>query len=152
MKKLVTLTAAICLVTLSVIFFGGFVQSQLKEEPQKQQQETKQETDQENKNEGEDNPAIQNTTQSPQAAQAQAYTAADVAKHSDSSNCWLIINGSVYNVTNFIPQHPGGEAAIVPYCGKEASKAFATQDKPGGDGHSPTADALLKDYFIGNLQ
>ena len=74
----------------------------------------------------------------------------EIVKHSSESNCWLLINNKVYDVTKFISDHPGGVAQIIPYCGKEATKAFDTQ---GGRGrpHSPTADEMLKDYFIGNL-
>lgn len=36
------------------------------------------------------------------------YTLKDVAAHSSPKNCWIIIKGTVYDVTEFLPQHPGG--------------------------------------------
>src|SRR5882724_3561566 len=41
------------------------------------------------------------------------YTLADVARHRTQSSCWTTIDGNVYDLTSWIPQHPGGEAAIV---------------------------------------
>jgi cytochrome b involved in lipid metabolism len=77
------------------------------------------------------------------------YTAADVALHNTQSNCWLIISGKIYNVTQYIPFHPGGVSRIVQYCGAEATQAFNTQ---GGNGsHSANAHALLANYYIGDL-
>ena len=35
------------------------------------------------------------------------YTAKEVLQHDKEDDCWLIVNGSVYNVTKWIPRHPG---------------------------------------------
>ncbi len=72
-----------------------------------------------------------------------------VALHNRASDCWLVINNKVYDVTKFLSQHPGGSEIIVPYCGGEASTAFNTQ---GGRGsHSGMAVQNLNSLFIGNL-
>ena len=36
------------------------------------------------------------------------YTLKDVAAHASPRDCWIIIKGTVYDVTEFLPQHPGG--------------------------------------------
>ncbi len=56
-----------------------------------------------------------------------AFTLADVKLHNTRTNCWTAVNGSVYNVTNWITQHPGGASAIVGMCGIDASGAFNGQ-------------------------
>lgn len=45
--------------------------------------------------------AIENTTTE------KSYTASEVSEHSNSSSCWLILDNKVYDVTVFIPKHPG---------------------------------------------
>lgn len=78
------------------------------------------------------------------------YGTSEVSKHASRSDCWLIINNNVYDVSSFISQHPGGAREILAYCGKDATTAFDTQ---GGRGsHSSQASAMLKDYLIGSLQ
>ena len=79
---------------------------------------------------------------------APRYTLSDVAKHASSSDCWMAINGKVYNVTLYISQHPGGRE-ITEGCGKDASVLFNTQ---GGEGaHSNVARSDLQDLYIGDL-
>lgn len=76
-------------------------------------------------------------------------TSAEIAKHNTSGNCWLLISGKVYDVTQYIPFHPGGQNRIIPYCGKEATTAFNT--KAGAGSHSTLAHNLLAGYLVGTL-
>lgn len=32
----------------------------------------------------------------------------DIALHSDSTDCWVIVNGQVWDVSNYLSSHPGG--------------------------------------------
>ena len=36
------------------------------------------------------------------------YTMEEVRKHKTDNDCWIVWNGGVYDVTNFLPDHPGG--------------------------------------------
>merc|ERR1711971_1019963 len=52
------------------------------------------------------------------------YTKEEVAKHTSKTDCWVILDGKVLNVTSFLSQHPGGELAILTFAGKDATEEF----------------------------
>jgi cytochrome b involved in lipid metabolism len=74
---------------------------------------------------------------------------AEISKHNQKSDCWLLINNQVYDVTSFLRLHPGGSSTIIPFCGSEATSAFKSQNGQGS--HSSRADGMLADYFLGSL-
>ncbi len=76
-------------------------------------------------------------------------TSGEVAKHNKAADCWMIISGNVYNITSFIPQHPGG-SVMVPFCGKDATVAYKTMGGLGRS-HSKTADKLKQNYLLGSV-
>lgn len=49
---------------------------------------------------------------------------AEVAKHNDDKSCWVIVHGKAYDVTEFLPEHPGGPKIILKYAGKDATEAY----------------------------
>ncbi|ORY02323.1 hypothetical protein K493DRAFT_83995 [Basidiobolus meristosporus CBS 931.73] len=51
-------------------------------------------------------------------------SASDVAKHDSQKSCWMIIHGKVYDLTNFLEEHPGGKKILLKYAGKDATEAF----------------------------
>ncbi|KAJ9157260.1 Cytochrome b5 [Pleurostoma richardsiae] len=53
-----------------------------------------------------------------------ATTRDDVRKHASRESCWVIVDGSAYDVTSFLDSHPGGASAILKYAGKDATAAF----------------------------
>lgn len=77
------------------------------------------------------------------------YSLQAVAAHNRADNCWMAIQGNVYDLSAYIPQHPSAPAVIVAWCGKEASNAYLT--KMRGRPHSPYASELLEKYWIGVL-
>lgn len=89
------------------------------------------------------------TSSGGKAAETTILNLAEISKHNSIGDCWLIINDKVYNVTSYLSVHPGGAGAMTPYCGKEASQAFATKDK--NTPHSDYAESLLVNYYLGNL-
>ena len=77
------------------------------------------------------------------------YSLQDVAKHATPGDCWMSINGQVYDFTAYLPGHPADPAVIQPWCGKDPSEAYRTKTR--GRPHSPYADTLLPKYRIGAL-
>jgi cytochrome b involved in lipid metabolism len=70
-------------------------------------------------------------------------TMAEVRTHADATSCWSAINGSVYDLTTYIPKHPGGKGEILAICGKDGSSAFDGQH--GGDSKP---ERILASYKI----
>ncbi|KAI8140899.1 putative mitochondrial cytochrome b2 [Fennellomyces sp. T-0311] len=48
----------------------------------------------------------------------------EVAKHNKKDDVWVIIHGKVYDLTKFLPDHPGGQKIILKYAGKDGTSAF----------------------------
>ena len=73
------------------------------------------------------------------------YTIQEVLKHNTESDCWIIINNIIYNVTNFLNKHPGGVSSIakVGRAGNDVTFAFEQI------GHSQSAYDILKSMQIG---
>lgn len=77
------------------------------------------------------------------------YTPTDVARHARPEDCWMIIDGRVYDISTYLPDHPSRSGIVEPWCGKEASEAYHTKGR--GRSHSAGANALLAEYRIGTL-
>ena len=62
--------------------------------------------------------------------QAVKLTGEEVAKHNDDKSCWVIIHGRAYDVTDFLPEHPGGAKVILKYAGKDGTEEYAPIHPP----------------------
>lgn len=81
------------------------------------------------------------------AAQEKAYTLTEVAKHASLDDCWLAIEGAVYDVTAYVPNHPAPPTVLADWCGKEATEGMQT--KGYGRPHSHMAWEMLETYRVG---
>lgn len=50
----------------------------------------------------------------------------EVMRHNTPQDCWVIIHNKVYDMTNFLAAHPGGQGIIMKYAGKDATAAFSS--------------------------
>jgi len=77
------------------------------------------------------------------------YTLAQVAEHASDADCWMAIEGKVYDLSTYLPQHPAPPSVITSWCGKEATEGMRT--KGYGRDHSQAGWALLEQFLIGEL-
>lgn len=73
------------------------------------------------------------------------FTWEEISKHNTDADCWVVVNGKVYDVTDFVDEHPGSFAPILTAAGKDATKAFV--EKP----HSKRAYTMLEKFYKGKL-
>lgn len=55
---------------------------------------------------------------------SQKLNGTEVAKHNNDGDCWVIIHGKAYDVTEFKEDHPGGKQIILKWAGKDATEIY----------------------------
>ena len=73
-------------------------------------------------------------------------TLLEVATHNSRNSCWSAINGSVYDLTSWIPNHPGGEQTILSLCGIDGSAGYN-----GQHGNKSKPARVLGGFKLGSL-
>ncbi|KAI3411683.1 Cytochrome b5 heme-binding domain-containing protein [Psidium guajava] len=77
--------------------------------------------------------------------ESKVFTLAEVSEHNSPKDCWLVIEGKVYDVTKFLEDHPGGDEVLLTATGKDATIDFKDV------GHSSTAGAMMAEFCIGEI-
>lgn len=62
--------------------------------------------------------------QTPAAAISKGIPLSEVNRHITPHDCWVALNGKVYDLSEFMDRHPGGPTTILAWAGKDASKFF----------------------------
>uniref|UniRef100_A0A8C6UMS9 Fatty acid 2-hydroxylase n=1 Tax=Neogobius melanostomus TaxID=47308 RepID=A0A8C6UMS9_9GOBI len=75
------------------------------------------------------------------------FTEREVARHCTKDSCWVLLGTRVYDVTNFLRMHPGGEALILRRSGKDISREI--EGPPHR--HSENARRWMEQYYIGEV-
>ncbi|XP_004510632.1 cytochrome b5 [Cicer arietinum] len=78
-------------------------------------------------------------------SKSETFTFEEVAKHNNKNDCWIIVNGKVYDVTPFLDDHPGGDESLLSATGKDATVDFEDV------GHSDSAQETMAKYFVGEI-
>ena len=75
------------------------------------------------------------------------YSMNEVIKHNTKKDCWIVVNGKVYDITKFIEEdlHPGGNYILISKAGEDVTQAI------NDIGHSKEAFDMMNIYYIGDL-
>ena len=65
--------------------------------------------------------------------------------HDTRSDCWIVVDDLVYNLTDMLRDHPGGDDVLLEQAGRDATIAFHSV------GHSTDASQQMNAYLIGIL-
>ncbi|WWC71016.1 uncharacterized protein I206_104969 [Kwoniella pini CBS 10737] len=75
----------------------------------------------------------------------QRVTLAELKEHNTPDDAWSVFNGMVYNITPYLPYHPGGEDEMMRVAGRDGTKLFMLT-------HSwVNLDFMLKECMVGVL-
>ncbi|HEX5473726.1 MAG TPA: cytochrome b5 domain-containing protein [Vicinamibacterales bacterium] len=89
------------------------------------------------------------TYSEPAPASRRLFDASEVVLHNEAGRgYWMVIHGRVYDVTEFMHLHPGGQKILAAYAGLDASRAYRAVRHDV----SPEVDALLGLYEIGVIR
>ncbi|CAN4122044.1 unnamed protein product [Withania somnifera] len=69
----------------------------------------------------------------------------EASQHSTKDDCWVVIDGKVYDVSSYLDEHPGGDDVVLAVTGQDATDEFEDA------GHSKSARELMEKFFIGEL-
>lgn len=72
------------------------------------------------------------------------FSLEEVGKHNTREDCWIVVDGSVYDVTTYVDDHPGGDS-ILNNAGKDSSEGVH------GPQHPVSMYDVLALYKIGEL-
>ncbi|XP_009628358.1 cytochrome b5 [Nicotiana tabacum] len=73
------------------------------------------------------------------------FTMEEASQHNTKDDCWVVIDGKVYDVSSYLDEHPGGDDVVLSATGKDATDEFEDA------GHSKDARELMEKFFIGEL-
>ncbi|XP_065170267.1 cytochrome b5-like [Atheta coriaria] len=73
------------------------------------------------------------------------YTREEVKRHNSNDDLWIILDNNVYDLTDFVYKHPGGEEVLLDRAGGDGTDCF------DNIGHSLDAKELRESFKIGEV-
>ncbi|KAJ6094251.1 hypothetical protein N7467_003096 [Penicillium canescens] len=74
------------------------------------------------------------------------YTLKDVAAHNTKGDTWMVIHGQVFDLTEYLQDHPGGAEVLVEVAGTDATADYEDV------GHSEDAREIMQPFLVGTLK
>ncbi|KAK9852287.1 hypothetical protein MYU51_008723 [Penicillium brevicompactum] len=74
------------------------------------------------------------------------YTLKDVAAHNTKGDTWMVIHGQVFDLTEYLQDHPGGADILVDVAGTDATTDYEDV------GHSEDAREIMQPFLVGTLK
>ena len=72
------------------------------------------------------------------------YGMEEVKQHNKRDDCWMVLNGHIFDVTEYVPYHPGGDE-ILKGTGRDATVLFYSVHR------WVNIEALIKNCWIGQV-
>ena len=48
----------------------------------------------------------------------------EISQHNTKNDCWVVVDGVVYDMTDFLDDHPGGKRLPVKHSGKDVTEIW----------------------------
>ncbi|KAL4889030.1 FMN-dependent dehydrogenase-domain-containing protein [Aspergillus ambiguus] len=55
----------------------------------------------------------------------------EISRHNSPETCWIVVDNQVWDVTDFLDEHPGGSGIILKYAGRDATQPYSEVHTPG---------------------
>ena len=70
----------------------------------------------------------------------------ELQKHNKPNDCWIAVEGSVYDITKYLSLHPAGAQVCIDVSGRDCTKEFDKAE------HSDSAKDTMARYEIGVMK
>ncbi|KAI9733515.1 MAG: hypothetical protein M1818_007263 [Claussenomyces sp. TS43310] len=61
---------------------------------------------------------------------SRSITTQEISKHKTAEDLWLVVEGVVYDLTEFAPEHPGGAEVLLRCAGRDATASYSEVHAP----------------------
>ena len=89
----------------------------------------------------------------------------EYAKHTNNLDCWVLVDGYLYDTTSYLAEHPGGDEILLRFSGldgttkfnavnhseyaksiRDARRVGKIEDKPMPEGHAEKVQQIKNEY------
>ncbi|KAJ7560518.1 hypothetical protein O6H91_04G133500 [Diphasiastrum complanatum] len=83
----------------------------------------------------------------------ETFTTSEIHKHNSPEDAWIVVDGKVYNITEFVDIHPGGAEIIFEHISQaDLGELMRGSSHPEAHFHSQAAFRMLSQFMIGTVE